>query len=77
MHIIVHVRSKVVPVSVGSGSQPVHWLANVGIARYDDVQGRMLGKPKGVKLEDGATLVLTKSIQESGLSDGQHVWVIF
>ena len=39
MRVIVHVKEKCVPVAVGEGTQPVRWLANVGIARHDDQQG--------------------------------------
>ena len=60
MTIIVHVKQKVCPVSVGSGSQPVGWLATVGVARYDDSNGRTLGVPRGIKLEDGSMVSMQK-----------------
>ena len=77
MHLMVHVKQKVVAVACGDGSQPVRWLANVGMARYDEAQGRSLGQPIGVRLEDGATLSLTQTLVDAGLQDQQHVWIVF
>ena len=76
MHIMVHVGKKAVAVSCGDGVQPVKWLANVGMARYDEAQGRSLGVPTGIRLEDGSMLGLTQSLAEAGLKDQQHVWVV-
>ena len=77
MNLMVHVKQRVVAVSCGDGSQPVRWLANVGTARYDSAQGRSLGMPIGVRLEDGTLLGLGQTLSEAGLSDMQHVWVLF
>ena len=77
MLLLVHIKSKVVAISCGDGLQPVRWLANVGMARYDDAQGRSLGTPVAVKLENGALLGLGQSLVEAGLVDMQHVWVVF
>mmetsp|Transcript_9073 Transcript_9073/g.18433 ORF Transcript_9073/g.18433 Transcript_9073/m.18433 type:complete len:84 (+) Transcript_9073:42-293(+) len=76
MHLLVHVKHKVVAVSCGDGAQPVRWLANVGIARFDAAQGRSLGMPTGVRLEDGTLLGLGTTLAEAGLTDMQHVWVL-
>ena len=76
MRIIVHVREKCVPVSVGVGSQPVRWLAHVGIARHDEQQGRNLGAPIGMKAEDGSLLNMNSSLLDSGVKDMQHLWVV-
>ena len=76
MRVIVHVREKCVPVSVGEGTQPVRWLANVGIARFDEQQGRGLGSPMGVKAEDGSLLNMGVSLIDAGIKDMQHVWVV-
>jgi len=77
MHVLVHVKDKAVAVSCGDGQQPVRWLANVGTARYDDAQGRQLGQPVGVRLEDGTMLSLQQSLTDAGISDMQHVWVVY
>ena len=77
MHIMVHVKKKVIAVSCGDGMQPVRWLANVGTARYDDAQGRSLGMPVGVRLDDGSVVGLTQSLSQAGLKDGQHVFVVY
>jgi len=74
--LMVHIKQKVVAVSCGDGLQPVRWLANVGLARYDDAQGRSLGNPIGLRIEDGTMLGLTQNLQEAGLQDMQHVWVV-
>ena len=74
MRIIVHVREKCVPVSVGVGSQPVRWLAHVGIARHDEQQGRNLGAPIGMKAEDGSLLNMNSSLVDSGVKDMQHLF---
>lgn len=76
MRIIVHVREKCVPVSVGVGAQPVRWLAHVGIARHDEQQGRNLGAPIGMKAEDGSLLNMNSSLVDSGVKDMQHLWVV-
>jgi len=77
MHIMVHVKQKCLAVSVGDGDQPVRWLANVGTARYDSQQGRSLGIPAGVRLEDGSLLGLGQTLVEAGLRDMQHVWIMY
>ena len=69
MHILVHIGAKAVLVSVGEGDQPVRWLANVGVARHDDQQGRSLGVPVGVKIDNGTMLNMQDSISESGLTE--------
>lgn len=74
--VLVHVKQKVIPVSVGAGTQPVRWLADVGAIRFD-AQGRLVGEPKGVKTEDGTALAMDKSLVDAGLRDGQHVWINF
>lgn len=73
--VLVHVKNKVLPVSVGAGTQPVQWLANVGVARFD-LQG-LIGEAKGVTTEDGAVLPMDKSLVDAGVRDGQHVWLVF
>mmetsp|Transcript_28972 Transcript_28972/g.79119 ORF Transcript_28972/g.79119 Transcript_28972/m.79119 type:complete len:90 (-) Transcript_28972:946-1215(-) len=75
--LFVHIKQRVIRVSIGPGTQPVLWLANVAIARYDDTQGRSLGAPSGLNLEDGTQLSVKTSLKEAGLKDGQHVWVTF
>ena len=77
MQVLVHVKEKCIPVSVGNGDQPVRWLANVGIARHDDNQGRMLGLPVGVKAEEGSMLNMDSTLVAAQISDMQHVWVHF
>lgn len=77
MHLMVHVKQKVVAISCGEGTQPVRWLANVATARFDDMQGRSLGLPSGVRLEDGSVLSLTQTLVDAGLKDQQHVYIVF
>ena len=69
MHVLVHIGAKSVLVSVGEGDQPVRWLANVGVARHDEQQGRSLGVPIGVKIDNGTMLNMQDSIAESGLTE--------
>lgn len=76
LHLMVHVKEKVVAISCGDGSQPVRWLANVGLARYDEAGGRQLGMPTGVKTEEGSLLGLGQKLVDAGLKDQQHVWVV-
>ncbi len=71
MHILVHIGAKAVLVSVGEGDQPVRWLANVGVARHDDQQGRSLGVPVGVKIDNGTMLNMQDSISESGPTEAR------
>ena len=42
MCVLVHVKQRCIAVSCGDGSQPVRWLANVGITRHDYSLGRSL-----------------------------------
>ena len=77
LNLMVHVKAKAFCISCGDGQQPVKWLANVGTARYDDMQGRALGIPVGVQLEDGSQLGLTQTLVDAGLKDQQHVWVVY
>ena len=77
MKVLVHVKEKCIPVSVGDGGQPVRWLANVGIARHDDHQGLTLGVPVGVKAEDGSLLNMDSTLVAAEITDMQHVWVTF
>ena len=74
--LFVHVRGKVFAIPVGNGTQPVQWLANVGIARYEQQHGLTLGGAIGVKVEDGALIDEATTLLEAGLGDGQHVWVV-
>ena len=46
-------------------------------ARYDEAQGRTLGQPSGVRLEDGTMLSLGSTLQDAGLVDQQHVFIVF
>ena len=69
MHVLVHIGAKSVLVSVGDGDQPVRWLASVGVARHDEQQGRSLGVPIGVKIDNGTMLNMQDSIAESGLTE--------
>ena len=46
-------------------------------ARYDEAQGRSLGQPVGVRLEDGTMLSLSSTLHDAGLADQQHVYVVF
>ena len=77
MHLMVHVKSKVCAIACGDGSQPVKWIANVATARYDEAQGRSLGQPSGVRLEDGTRLSLTQTLADAGLKNQQHLWIVF
>ena len=72
MMVLVHVKQRTIPVSCGDGTQPVRWLANVGITRHDESLGRALGAPVGVKLATGQLIPLNQRLIDAGLRDG-HV----
>ena len=57
MKVLVHVKDKCIPVSVGNGDQPVRWLAEAGLAKY---KNHTLGAPRAVRVEDGSTLPLQR-----------------
>lgn len=76
MVVLVHIKQRLIPVSCGNGSQSVRWLANAAILRHDDSLGRALGPAAGVKLGSGRMLPMNQTLRESGLRDGQHVWII-
>ena len=48
-----HVRDKTITVDCGDATQKTRWLANVGVARYDDNFGKSLGPPRGLQRESG------------------------
>ncbi len=48
-----HVRDKTILVDCGDATQKTRWLANVGVARYDDNFGKSLGPPRGLQRESG------------------------
>jgi hypothetical protein len=48
-----HVRDKTIVVDCGDANQKTRWLANVGVARYDDNFGKCLGPPLGLQRESG------------------------
>jgi hypothetical protein len=75
--LFVHIKQRVLQVCFGPGTQPVLWLANVAVARFDHTQGRSLAAPTGVNLEDGTQLPNSTSLAQAGVVDGQHVWVTF
>jgi hypothetical protein len=77
IRLFVHIKQRVLQVCIGAGTQPVLWLANVAVARFDDTQGRSLAAPTGVHLEDGTQLPSDTSLVQAGVTDGQHVWVTF
>ena len=76
-HIFVHVAGKTYMVNVGELTQPVRWLANAGIMRYEADTNRQhcLGPPVGVKTEGGVMLSEDKTLREANVVCGQHFWV--
>lgn len=74
--VLVHVKQRCIPVSCGDGTQSARWLANVGMVRHDDFLGRSLGAPAGLKLGSGRMVPLQQSLNDAGIQDGHHVWVV-
>jgi hypothetical protein len=75
----VHVQGKEISVSVGDATQRVKWLAQVGIARWDehDSQGwKRLGVPTAVRLrhKHGEDVDMNAVIREA-LRNGDHIYV--
>eukprot|EP00744_Colponema_vietnamica_P018194 GILI01025653.1.p1 GENE.GILI01025653.1~~GILI01025653.1.p1 ORF type:complete len:130 (-),score=20.52 GILI01025653.1:47-406(-) len=75
MRVHLHVRDKIVTVECGAGTQKTKWLANVGVARYDDNFGRSLGAPRGIQKE-GGTLCDPMMPINKALGNGQHCFVV-
>lgn len=75
MKIYLHVRDKTIAVECGDGSQKVRWLANVGVARYDDTFGKALGAPRGLQKEGGTQCNMEDRITDC-LEKDQHCFVI-
>ncbi len=75
MKVLVHVRDKQIEVQCGEGTQPVRWLANVGISRYDSSFGMELGAPRGVRLENGSSVNLNGAVRDL-LKDGDQIYVL-
>ena len=76
MIVLVHVRQRTITVACGDGSQPVRWLANVGITRHDESLGRSLGAPVSMKMASGQLVPLDQTLVDAGIRNGQHVWVV-
>lgn len=74
MRIRVNVKDKQIYVQCGEGDQPVRWLANAAINRYDRNNGLELGSPVSVTLEDGSQINMNSQINEK-LRDGEQVFV--
>ena len=75
MKVILHVRDKQIDVECGEGTQRIKWLANVGVARYDDTFGRSLGAPRGIQKE-GGTICNPNDILCQVLEHDQHCFVL-
>jgi hypothetical protein len=75
MKVNVHVRNKLIEVHCGDGAQPVKWLADVGIFRFDASFGVSLGAPKAVRLENGTVLEPSVLVRDA-LKDGDTVYVV-
>lgn len=79
MKLNVHVHDKVFNVSCGQGSQSLKWLAQVGIARWDEVnnQGwKRLGVPVSIRIheKDGVEMDMSLTIKDI-LKNEDHVYV--
>lgn len=70
-----HVRDKIISVECGTGTQSIRWLANVGVARYDDSFGKSLGPPVGVQRE-GGTMCANDDRVVDVLGPDQHCFVL-
>jgi len=75
MKVYLHIRDKTIAVECGEGTQRIQWLANVGVARYDDSFGRTLGAPKGLQKEGGTPCDPNSTIRAE-LASGQHAFVM-
>jgi hypothetical protein len=75
MKVHLHIRGKTIVVECGAATQRIRWLANVGVARYDDSFGRSLGTPMGVQKEGGVACDMQHRIVDE-LENGQHAFVI-
>lgn len=53
MLIYVHIKDKVFAVNCGVGVQPISWLGNVAVSRYDEESfGLLTGLCMGMRLEN-------------------------
>ena len=75
MKVHLHIRGKIIVVECGTATQRIRWLANVGVARYDDSFGRSLGMPTGMQKEGGVACDMQHRIADV-LENGQHAFVI-
>ena len=74
MKVFVHVKDKMITVQCGAGSQPISWLADVGIMRYDPFYGLETGLPAEVHSQNH--VLLPKDGPISDLTDGAHVYIL-
>ena len=75
----VHVQGKEISVAVGDATQRVKWLAQVGIARWDETEykgWKRLGVPTAIRLKHrhGDDVDMNGVIREV-LHNGDHIYV--
>ena len=75
MRVHLHVRDKTIAVECGPGTQRIKWLANIGVARYDDSFGRSLGAPQALQKEGGVMCDPNNRIIDE-LGPEQHAFVV-
>lgn len=75
MRVHLHVRDKTIAVECGQGTQRIKWLANTGVARYDDTFGRGLGAPVGLQKEGGVVCDPNSRVMDE-LGPEQHAFVL-
>jgi hypothetical protein len=75
MRVHLHVRDKTITVECGDGTQRIKWLANVGVARYDDSFGKGLGAPTGLQREGGVMCDPNNRVMDE-LDNDQHAFVV-
>ena len=64
-------------VHCGIGNQPIKWLADVAIHKFDSKYNMEAGAPVGLRFENGTEVNFNgPSIQED-LTDDVHLWIIF
>jgi hypothetical protein len=75
MKIKVCIKDRQIEVQCGQGGQPLRWLCNVGLSRYNSTEGISLGRPLGLRTQDKK--LPWNGIISEHVQDSEQVFLVF
>jgi hypothetical protein len=64
-------------VHCGDGKQPIRWLADVAVYKYDTNYNMCAGTPAALRYENNVEVDMNSSINNEGLKDDGHLFLHF